>query len=186
MKRTHEDAFTGLEAAIVLIAFIVIAAVFANVVLGAGFFTTQKSQETVYKGIEQASSNIQMIGQVYGLATDVSAGINEIKFSIILAPGSPSSDLTKMQVVFSTPSSTSGPVTLTRGDTASTTTFTTKENGRDVVSSLSDGQQVELDFMVAAVPKSTTMTIEVRPAVGASLPFSKTTPATISGTNMLY
>ena len=32
-----EEAFTGLEAAIVLIAFIVVAAVFSYVVLGAGF-----------------------------------------------------------------------------------------------------------------------------------------------------
>ena len=61
-KRVHDNAFTGLEAAIVLIAFVVVAAVFAYVVLGAGFFTTQKAQETVYKGVEQASSNIQMVG----------------------------------------------------------------------------------------------------------------------------
>ena len=59
----HNDkGFTGLEAAIVLIAFVVVAAVFSYVVLGAGFFTTQKAQETVYKGVEQSTANIQMIG----------------------------------------------------------------------------------------------------------------------------
>ena len=42
----NEEGFTGLEAAIVLIAFIVVAAVFSYVVLGAGFYTTQKAQET--------------------------------------------------------------------------------------------------------------------------------------------
>ena len=41
-KNSH-DAFTGLEAAIVHIAFVVVAAVFAYVILGAGFFTTQKA-----------------------------------------------------------------------------------------------------------------------------------------------
>ena len=40
MKNTNSDAFTGLEAAIVLIAFVVVAAVFSYVVLGAGFFIT--------------------------------------------------------------------------------------------------------------------------------------------------
>ena len=35
-----DKAFTGLEAAIVLTAFVVVAAVFSYVVLGAGFFTT--------------------------------------------------------------------------------------------------------------------------------------------------
>ncbi len=39
-KFTKNDAaFTGLEAAIVLIAFVVVAAVFSYVMLGAGFFT---------------------------------------------------------------------------------------------------------------------------------------------------
>ena len=42
MKR-NDEGFTGLEAAIVLIAFVVVAAVFSYVVLGAGFFTTQKA-----------------------------------------------------------------------------------------------------------------------------------------------
>ncbi|MDD1660888.1 MAG: flagellin, partial [Methanomicrobiales archaeon] len=50
MKRllSREEAFTGLEAAIVLIAFVVVAAVFSYVVLGAGFFSTQKAQESVH------------------------------------------------------------------------------------------------------------------------------------------
>ena len=43
MKR--DNAFIGLEAAIVLIAFVVVAAVFSYVMLGAGFFATHKSQE---------------------------------------------------------------------------------------------------------------------------------------------
>jgi len=54
----NEDGFTGLEAAIVLIAFIVVAAVFSYVILGAGFFTTQKSQEVVHTGVTQASSSL--------------------------------------------------------------------------------------------------------------------------------
>jgi len=58
-----EEAFTGLEAAIVLIAFVVVAAVFSYVVLGAGFFTTQKSQEVVYSSVEQASSSIEILGR---------------------------------------------------------------------------------------------------------------------------
>jgi len=50
-----DDGFTGLEAAIVLIAFVVVAAVFSYVVLGAGFFTTQKSQQVVHSSVAQAS-----------------------------------------------------------------------------------------------------------------------------------
>ena len=65
----NEDAFTGLEAAIVLIAFVVVASVFSYVVLGAGFFTTQKAQETVYRGVEQSTTNVQLVGNVYGLSS---------------------------------------------------------------------------------------------------------------------
>ena len=122
--KSDDNGFTGLEAAIVLIAFVVVAAVFSYVVLGAGFFTTQKSQETVYKGVEQASTNIQMIGNVYGLASPVASGINTIEFSIGLAPGAPTIDLTKMRIVFSTSAST--PVEFTWvTTTADATHFTT-------------------------------------------------------------
>jgi flagellin FlaB len=182
MKR-NDEGFTGLEAAIVLIAFVVVAAVFSYVVLGAGFFTTQKAQETVYKGVEQSTTNIQMIGSVYGLSTD-NINITEIKFSIGLAPGAPAIDLSKMKIVFSTP--TTSPVILTQGTTANTTAFSTKLNGATAVTSMNANDQVEIAFAVTGVPANTKMTMELRPSVGAALPFSKTAPATITATNVLY
>jgi flagellin FlaB len=66
-----ETAFSGLEAAIVLIAFVVVAAVFSYVMLGAGFFATQKSQEVTYSGIKQSTSNLVLDGQIYGDATTI-------------------------------------------------------------------------------------------------------------------
>jgi flagellin FlaB len=183
-SKINDEGFTGLEAAIVLIAFVVVAAVFSYVVLGAGFFTTQKAQETVYKGVEQSTANIQMIGNVYGLASVPASGIDQIKFSIGLAPGAPSIDLTKMKIVFSTPLTT--PVILTQASTANTTAFSTKLNGATAVTSMNANDQVEIAFNTSVVPANTKMTIELRPSVGAALPFSKTAPATITETNVLY
>ena len=60
----NDEGFTGLEAAIVLIAFVVVAAVFSYVVLGAGFFTTQKAQQTVHTGVSQATSAVEPSGPV--------------------------------------------------------------------------------------------------------------------------
>ena len=183
--KSDDNGFTGLEAAIVLIAFVVVAAVFSYVVLGAGFFTTQKSQETVYKGVEQASTNIQMIGNVYGIATVPTDGINKITFSIGLAPGAPSIDLTGLKIVFSTPATT--PVTLshTTGD-ASATQFAAKLSGVSK-NSMDQNQQIEISFLVnPEVSANTKMNIELRPSVGAALPFTKTAPATITKTNVLY
>jgi flagellin FlaB len=182
-SKANDKGFTGLEAAIVLIAFVVVAAVFSYVVLGAGFFTTQKAQETVYKGVEQSTANIQMIGNVYGLSTD-NISITNVTFVIGLAPGASAIDLTKMKIVFSTPTTT--PIILTQGTTANSVSNFTTKIGTTAKTSMDPNDQVEIAFAVAAVPANTRMTIELRPSVGAALPFSKTAPATIANTNVLY
>jgi flagellin FlaB len=182
--KSDDSGFTGLEAAIVLIAFVVVAAVFSYVVLGAGFFTTQKSQETVYKGVEQASTNIQMIGNVYGLGS-ASSGITTIEFSIGLAPGAPTIDLTKMRLVFSTAATT--PVEYQWvTTTADSTHFTTSGSTTCSAGAMEQNDQCKISFPVTAVGVNTKMTIEIRPSVGASLPFTKTSPPTITATNVLY
>jgi flagellin FlaB len=183
MKNNTSDAFTGLEAAIVLIAFVVVAAVFSYVVLGAGFFTTQKAQETIYKSVEQSTSNLLLVGNVYGLSPD-NATITEIRFSIGIAPGAPPVDLTKLSVAFSTPNSNL--VILTHGANSSATVFTAKDGGAGPsLDSMVQNQQIEIAFNVTPVPVNTKVNIEIRPPVGAALPFSKTTPATITTTNVL-
>ncbi|MDD4455376.1 MAG: hypothetical protein PHI67_08720 [Candidatus Methanomethylophilaceae archaeon] len=101
----NEDAFTGLEAAIVLIAFIVVAAVFSYVMLGAGFFATQEAQRTVHTGSQQASSSLEIIGNVYGrttstTATSTNAHLQYIEFTIGNTAGGAPIDITQMLVTF--------------------------------------------------------------------------------------
>jgi flagellin FlaB len=183
MKKNTSDAFTGLEAAIVLIAFVVVAAVFSYVVLGAGFFTTQKAQEAVYKSVEQSTTNLLLIGNVYGLSSE-NANITEVRFSIGLAPGAPTIDLTKLNIVFST--TNTPPIILTRGSNSSQTVFTAREGGTGPsLTAMTQNQQIEIAFNVTPVPVNTKINIEIRPSVGAALPFSRTTPATITATNVL-
>ena len=45
----------------------VVAAVFSYVMLGAGFFTSQKSKEVVHTGVDQATSSIQLAGEIIGM-----------------------------------------------------------------------------------------------------------------------
>ena len=54
----------GIEAAIVLIAFVVVAAALAFVVLNMGFYTTQRSKEVMGQGLAQASSALEIDGTV--------------------------------------------------------------------------------------------------------------------------
>ena len=186
--KSDDNAFTGLEAAIVLIAFVVVAAVFSYVVLGAGFFTTQKSQETVYKGVEQATSNLQMIGQVYGIASAANTQIDIVQFNVGLAPGAPSLDLSKMIIVVSQPGS-AAISQLTYGTTYSATQFTVTDpaNGNAALPSISGQQQGTVKFKLSPVlSKNNKVTIELRPAVGAALPFTRTAPATVQANQILY
>jgi flagellin-like protein len=60
----EQKGITGLETAIILIAFVVVAAVFAYTVLSAGLFSTQKSQEAVYSGLQETQNTLVVKGGV--------------------------------------------------------------------------------------------------------------------------
>ena len=140
------------------------------------------SGQTVCNGSEQTASGIRMTGNVYGLASDPEDGIDEIRFTLGLDPCSPALDLTKLQIVFSTPDSF--PVTLTQGTRTSTGFFTTKI-GTAKVTFMNPGDQVEIAFFVAPVPANTRMNIELKTPGGATVPFTMTAPARISARNIL-
>ena len=185
MLRNHEDAFTGLEAAIVLIAFVVVAAVFSYVVLGAGFFTTQKAQETVYKAVEQSTTNILIKGGVYGFCTNTpNYPITSVNMTLAVAPGAPSIDLTNMKVVYS--NATQQPMTLTyvggvTAPTAGVTFWASK-------SSIAGDDQVTIWIPIPSTgaPPNTEMNFELRPAGGgAPIPLTRTVPPYTTAVNIL-
>jgi len=74
LRRAIRDqrGMTGLETAIILIAFVTVAAVFGYAVLSAGIFSSEKGKETVYAGLEQAKSSMELKGSViaYGAPGD--------------------------------------------------------------------------------------------------------------------
>src|SRR4030042_1171113 len=55
----REDGITGLETAIILIAFVIVASVFAFVVLSTGLFSAERGKETVFAGLEKARGHLQ-------------------------------------------------------------------------------------------------------------------------------
>ena len=82
--RGEEKGITGLETAIILIAFVVVAAVFAYTALSAGLFSTQKSQEAVYAGLKEARSTLELRGAVIATAgaTGASGTVAQVSFTV--------------------------------------------------------------------------------------------------------
>ena len=57
-----ERGITGLETAIILIAFVVVASVFAFTVLSTGVFSSERSKDTIYAGLQEARSSLEPKG----------------------------------------------------------------------------------------------------------------------------
>jgi flagellin FlaB len=60
----EQRGMTGLETAIILIAFVTVAAVFGYAVLSAGLFSAERGKETIYAGLQQAKANMEISGSV--------------------------------------------------------------------------------------------------------------------------
>jgi flagellin FlaB len=183
--KNNDEGFTGLEAAIVLIAFVVVAAVFSYVVLGAGFFTTQKSQEVVHTGVQQASSTLEIVGNVYG--TGAVDSITYINFSMALAPGGTPIDLSKMIITYGTSSYTET-LTMNTAYTAAADKWGINAlRGGDWNNLLEKGEQVDIGVMPRfPLTANQQFNLEIKPIIGASLDIKRTAPAAIKAINILY
>ena len=161
-----ESAFSGLEAAIVLIAFVVVAAVFSYVMLGAGFFATQKSQEVTYSGIKQSTSNIVLDGQVYGDKTT----IEKLTFYLSIPEGGQAQDMKQVSYLYTKDGS---PVETVSGP-----------SGAGLLQP-GDRTKIELDLNTKTTIKGPgpgqTFTLEIKPKVGASSLIQKTLSSGYNG-----
>ncbi len=82
---TDQRGITGLETAIVLIAFVVVASVFAFAVLSTGLLSSEKSKETVLGGLEETSSTLSIRGDIIGTANSFKTSLDEVKFTLTSA-----------------------------------------------------------------------------------------------------
>ena len=62
-RHSHRGVI-GVESAIVMIAFVIVAAALAFVVLNMGFSTSQKAKTTIIAGLEESGSSMQLSGKV--------------------------------------------------------------------------------------------------------------------------
>jgi flagellin FlaB len=193
----NEEGFTGLEAAIVLIAFVVVAAVFSYVMLGAGFFTSQKSQEVVHTSVEQASASMEVRGDVYGM-NGTTVGTNDTKIAIVdftlsLTAGGSPVDITKTVMTFAT-AEHAGVVPYAKDtaegtNPAANTWSVYKKVDDDKDNLLEPGEQFIIRLHVPAgkeLKANEKFSVDVRPPVGAALGLKRTAPPQIDAVNILY
>lgn len=63
-QEMKQRGITVLETAIILIAFVVVASVFAFTVLSTGVFASERSKETIFAGIQETKSSLEPRGSI--------------------------------------------------------------------------------------------------------------------------
>jgi len=152
--------------------------VFSYVMLGAGFFTSQKSQEVVHTGVQQASSSIELSGAMQGQANaTASNGLKYVNFTLQSAAGGEGVDVTKMTYTVST------------ADAMEKYTIDSSAVDGSFVSGYTDGDnliepgefyQVRIDVHTFTLTPYDAFQIDVAPAVGTVLSMGRTVPAALT------
>lgn len=185
--RKDDKAFTGLESAIVLTAFVVVAAVFSYVVLGAGFTTSDTAKKTIDEGVKQTTSSVEVSGDVIA-KSNTTTGNRTVDYIIVtlqLTAGQSPVDIgadsdAGMMVISYSDSALYSP------ETVWTQSFI-GDNDDDSVLEQHEKVQITINVPENTNLKSTTQTdvvnsefkIEIKPKIGAIVPVTRVTPAQI-------
>ncbi len=179
-KIRGEHGITGLETAIVLIAFVVVAAVFAFVVLSTGLFSSERGKETVYAGLAKTRGSMELTGGV--IASSNTTKLTAITFDLTLAAGGDQVNLN--------PTDTTNRTVISYSDTSNKVndvTYTTTVITGNAGKLLEQGElfEINIDLTQAALSAVTlttnqTFTFEVKPPSGSYMVIQRTTPASIA------
>lgn len=179
MKRVarEEAGITALETAIILIAFVVVASVFAFTILSAGTFSTERGKEAVFAGLSQVRSSIELKGSVIATAsvTGTTGTVDEVIFTIANAIGGEPVNLNTDDRV----------VVIDYRD--STQIYSVPDWGvvwkvqNDEDDLLEAGELAEITVPLSTLTNTlginTDFSIEIKPPAGAVLNIQRTTPA---------
>jgi len=91
-RHTHRGII-GIEAAIVLIAFVIVAAALAFVVLNMGFTTTQKAKTAIVAALEEAGSSMQVTGKITATGDVQNVRLNTTNIPIKIVSGGASANI---------------------------------------------------------------------------------------------
>ena len=182
-----QRGITGLETAIVLIAFVVVASVFAFAVLSTGLLSSEKSKETVLGGLAETSSTISIRGDIIADANTAKTSLDTVTFTLSsAAQAADAVDLSATGVVVTYLDNLQAincnhePFTFDGdADTAECKWIATWIIGSGDL--LDPGEQTDMKVTLTnlspLLPKNREFTIQVKPNKGAVVIVNRTTPA---------
>jgi flagellin FlaB len=197
----NESGQAALETAIILIAFVVVASVFAFAILSAGSASTDKGKQAINAGLQGVQSSMSIKGSVNANASGTTS-VDQIVFDVALVAGGSPVDLTDPKgdvaaacsgAVTVSASAHKNAVVINYSDAAQTMAdipwsvcFIGKTNGA-VNNLLEDGElaQITVDVtttagLTKAPIANTAFTLEVKPPTGSVINVQRTIPAAIS------
>lgn len=175
-----ERGITGLETAIVLIAFVVVASVFAFVTLSVGMFSAERGKDTIFGGISKTRGSLALTGGM--LATSNGTQFTGLSFGVVLAAGGDSVSLD--------PLATSGRTVVgydDEGVLVNDLAYTASVIVGDADALLEQGELIELNIDLTQDPTividaNDKFTLEVKPASGSVLVIQRLAPPGIDDT----
>jgi flagellin FlaB len=173
----REEGITGLETAIILIAFVIVASVFAFVVLSTGLFSAERGKETVFAGLEKARGNLEVRGAVTVIDANTDGAIDsndDIVFNLANAAGG--------FPVLVDPAATTNSVVINyidAQDRVADATYTVNEIQGDGDNLLEPGELFEITVNppgTSTLVANEIFTLEVVPPQGGTLLINRTMP----------
>ncbi|MDX2137643.1 MAG: archaellin/type IV pilin N-terminal domain-containing protein [Chloroflexota bacterium] len=174
----NEKGQAALETAIILIAFVVVASVFAFAILSAGSASTERGEQAIYSGLEGVQGSMEIRGAV--IAQGASGAVTDVIFTVATVSGGNPINLAA--------AAGDRAVVIGYRDAAQlennvdwTVDWIVAEATPDDL--LEDGElaeiTVDLSGLTTSLAVNTAFTLEVKPPTGGVLQINRTTPAAI-------
>ena len=190
----NEEGITGLETAIILIAFVVVATIFAFVVLTTGIFSSERGKETVYAGLAKARGTMEVNGGIVLQDTDstldpttIVAG--DVEFMVSTSAGGdsvpldPSATSNRTVIAFRSTSAVNNDLTYTADDIIGNGD---SQLGAGEVKLIKIAFDASTNAEMSGMKANDRWTIEVQTPIGAVLDITRTMPSAFTAVNQLH
>jgi archaeal flagellin FlaB len=185
----NERGITALETAIILIAFVVVASVFAFTILSAGTFSTERGKEAIYAGLAEVRGSMELKGSVIAKGTGAAGSreIDQVVFTLASAVGGEPIDMGKVNISFRDDTKIAAVPALTKQNsgTAGYNFLVENSSGNTNLLEANELVQITVDLAAHDITANHTFALEIRPPNGPVILLERTAPAYIDVYNDL-